>query len=64
MAVDFYEDFCSFLLDLNIMADESELSNASEFIKGTPRLFLSAANMVYRQGIVSLIQDVPFLISY
>ena len=46
------------------MADESELSNASEFIKGTPRLFLSAANMVYRHGIVSLIQDVPFLISY
>lgn len=33
MIVDFYEDFCSFLLDLNIMADESELSNASEFIK-------------------------------
>lgn len=46
------------------MADESELSNASEFIKGIPRLVLSAANMVYRQGIVSLIQDVPFLISY
>lgn len=32
--VDFYEDFCSFLLVFNVMADENELSNACEFLKG------------------------------
>lgn len=38
--VDFYEDFCSFLLVLNAMADENELSNACEFLKGISRSFL------------------------
>lgn len=38
--VDFYEDFCSFLLILNAMADDSELSNACEFLKGISRSFL------------------------
>jgi len=43
----FYEDLCSFLLDLCVMADENDLANACKFIEGISWSFLYVANMVY-----------------
>ena len=63
--VDFYEDFCSFLLVLNIMGDENELANACEFLKGMSRSFLIRCQhnlppvfvCLYKMSVVNFVPD-------
>ena len=55
----FYEDLCSFLLDLCVMADENDLANACKFIEGTSWSFCTLPIWFTTMICVFISQDVP-----